>query len=93
MSRQQLHILRQMARDGVDPKKPYVFVDGRFVQVEDVETKISSEPESSALTEIPASSTNETQVGLLEKSTDVKTPEEPKKKKPFKPKSKQENEA
>jgi len=33
MSRQQIKILQQMARDGVNPRKPFEFVNGKFIQL------------------------------------------------------------
>lgn len=35
MSRQQIKILQQMARDGVNPRKPFEFINGKFIQLDE----------------------------------------------------------
>jgi len=87
MRRQQLKILQQMARDGVDPKKPFEFVNGNFVQLDENSSKTIDEI-TPAEEPVELTPTEPTQTDNL---VEDKTPEsELKKKKTVKPKQKQE---
>lgn len=94
MSKQQIRILQQMARDGVDPKKPFEFINGKFVQLTENETTSSettstldeSTEEKVDLSVDAVDFQSSEDISAEEKTTEVAS----KKKKPVKPKQKQE---
>jgi len=43
MNRQQQRILRQMAQSNIDPKKPFEYVNGQFIQTETLEQDVQSQ--------------------------------------------------